>query len=132
MTTCCDEPAGRRAEAPLDHTGVYPASQWVTGGFAHPLAQGVLQLGLLDEDVVLGRQGRVGRLRALEVEAEPLLHALLAGAGGEVEEQGEVEHERRREDRVAAQEVDLDLHRVAHPPEDVDVVPPLLVVAAGG
>ena len=41
-----------------------PASEWVTGGFAHPLAQRVLQLGLLDEDVVLGRQRRIGGLRA--------------------------------------------------------------------
>jgi hypothetical protein len=28
--------------------------------FTHPLAQGVLELGLLDEDVVLGRFGAVG------------------------------------------------------------------------
>ena len=34
------------------------------GLFAHPLAQRVLQLGLLDEDVVLGRQRGVGRSAA--------------------------------------------------------------------
>ena len=48
----------------------------------------------------------------------------------EVHEQREVEDDRRREDRVAAEEVDLDLHRVAEPPEDIDVVPAFLVVAA--
>ena len=32
---------------------------------------------------------------------------------------------------VAAEEVDLDLHGVAHPSEDVEVVPSLLVVVAG-
>src|SRR6476620_1554744 len=50
---------------------------------AHPLAQGVLELGLLDEQVVLGRHRR-RRLRALEVEAQPLLDAGLAGPGREV------------------------------------------------
>jgi len=44
------------------------------GLLAHPFAQGVLQLGLLDEQVALG--GRVTScLRGLEVEAQPLLHA---------------------------------------------------------
>ena len=37
---------------------------------------------------------------------------------------------RRRQDRVAAEEVELDLHRVAEPTDDVDVVPAFLVVAA--
>jgi hypothetical protein len=48
----------------------------------------------------------------------------------EVEQEGEVEHDRRREDRVAAEEVDLHLHRVAEPAEQIDVVPALLLVAA--
>ena len=94
----------------------------------HP-AQRVLQLHQLDEQVVLGVQPS-GCGRALPVEAEPLLDAAHAGALGEVEEQREVEHDRRREDRVPAEEVDLDLHLVAEPSEDVDVVPALLVVAA--
>src|SRR4051812_36885209 len=42
--------------------------------FAHQPAQGVLELGLLDEEVVLGVEPR-GRLRALEVERQPLLDA---------------------------------------------------------
>ena len=96
--------------------------------FAHQPAQRVLQLGLLDEQVVLGVEaGRV--LRALEVERQPFLHALQPRPLGQVHEQRQVEHQRRRQDRVPAEEVDLQLHRVVQPPEDVDVVPPLLVVA---
>jgi hypothetical protein len=37
---------------------------------------------------------------------------------------------RRGQNRVAAEKVDLDLHRVAQPAEDVDVVPGFLLVAA--
>ena len=43
----------------------------------------------------------------------------------------EVERERSGEDGVAAEEVDLELHGVAEPAEDVDVVPAFFVVAAG-
>ena len=77
------------------------------------------------------RVDRGGVLRALEVEREPLLDAAHPGPVGEVEEEREVEDERRGEDRIAAEEVDLQLHRVAHPAEEVDAVPALLVVATG-
>src|SRR5439155_998373 len=53
-----------------------------------------------------------------------------AGAGAEVGEKHEIEGKRRRQDRVAAQEVDLDLHRIAEPADQIDVVPSFLVVAA--
>ena len=96
---------------------------------AHHPAQGVLQLGELDEEVVLGVEARRNH-RRLVVEAQPLLDAAQAGALGEIAEQHQVEGQRRGEDRVAAEEVDLQLHRVAEPAEDVDVVPTLLVVAA--
>ena len=97
-------------------------------GFAHPFAKGVLQLGLLDEDVVL-RIVRASGLGSLEVEAQPFLNTGLTGARCEVHEQREVEDDWRREDRVASQQVDLDLHWVAEPSEDVDVVPTLFFVA---
>ncbi len=96
----------------------------------HP-PQRVLELHQLDEDVVLGIEPGRGH-RRLEVEAEPLLDAAHAGALRQIEEQHEVEHERGGEDGVATQEVDLDLHRVAEPAEDVDVVPALLGIAARG
>ena len=44
------------------------------GLFAHPLSEGVLQLGLLDEQVVFGA-GFGGCLRCLQVEGQPLLDA---------------------------------------------------------
>src|SRR3954451_14802854 len=97
--------------------------------FADHPAQRVLQLRQLDEQVVLGIETRCN-LRRLEVEAQPLLDAAEAGALREVAEQHEVERERRREDRVAAQEVDLHLHRIVEPSDDVDVVPALFVVTA--
>src|SRR5207248_24748 len=56
----------------------------------------------------------------------------LVAALGEVEQQREVEHDRRGQDRVAAEKVDLHLHRIAEPAEEIDVVPPFLGVAAGG
>src|SRR4030065_641518 len=54
---------------------------------AHPVAQGVLQFGGRDEQVVLRVQPR-RHLRALEVEREPLLDPLLSGPGRKVHEQG--------------------------------------------
>ncbi len=102
-------------------------------GFAHNVAEGVFELHGLDEEVVLGVDAG-GGVGVFEVEAEPLLDAQIAQAGGagcEVHEEAEVQGERRGEDGVAAEEVDLKLHRVAEPAEDVDVVPTFLVVAAG-
>ncbi len=49
--------------------------------FAHHPAQRVFELHRLDEDVVLGVEAG-GSLRALEIEAEPLLNAAEAGALG--------------------------------------------------
>ena len=68
--------------------------------------------------------------RSLEEEAQEALYAVASGTSSEVAQQCEVEQQRSSEDRVAAEEVNLDLHRVAHPSEDVDVVPSLLVVVA--
>ena len=98
--------------------------------FAHHPAQGVLELRLLDEEVVLRvHSGSV--LGTLEVEGQPFLDALHAGSLGEVEEKSEVKKKGRGENRIAAEKVNLYLHWVAEPTEDVDVVPSLFVVAAG-
>jgi hypothetical protein len=70
-------------------------------------------------------------LGILEVEAEPLLDAEAAQrrrAGREIHEEAEIERQRSGEDGVAAEEIDLDLHRIAEPAEDVDVVPTLFVI----
>ena len=62
-------------------------------------AQGVLELGQLDEEVVLGLHAWRA-LRGLEVEGEPLLDALNARPLGQIDEEEEVEDERCRQDRV--------------------------------
>src|SRR5262245_41206658 len=72
----------------------------------------VLQFQQLNEQIMLRVQA-LRMDRALEVERQPLLDAVHAGALGEVEEQGHVENDGRRQDAVAAQEVDLELHRIA-------------------
>src|SRR5690349_5718033 len=97
--------------------------------FALQEAQSVLQLHELNEQVVL-RIDRRRVHRALEVEREPFLDAVHVRAPGEVEKQRDVEDDRRGQDAVAAEEVDLQLHRVAEPADEIDVVPPFLVVAA--
>src|SRR2546428_9430601 len=96
--------------------------------FALHIAERVLELHQLNEEIVFGVElWRVHR--ALEVEGEPFLDAMHPGSFGEIEEQRQIEDDRRRENAVAAQKVDLELHRVPEPPDDVDVVPPLFVVA---
>ena len=96
---------------------------------APQIAQRVLQLGKLDEQIVLRVEER-GAHGALEVEGQPFLNAAELAALGEVHEQHQVEHQRRRQDAVAAQEVDLDLHGIIEPAEDIHIVPALFVVAA--
>src|SRR5438270_5943125 len=97
--------------------------------FAAKVSERVLEFHQLDEDVVFGVESGRGH-RRLEVEGEPLLYAAQTGALREVEEEREVEDDGRGEYGVAAEEVNLDLHRVAEPAEDVYVVPALLIVAA--
>src|SRR5579872_3211564 len=97
--------------------------------FPHHPAQRVLQLHQLNEQIVFW----IKVLRshgALEIKAQPLLRTVHVGPLREVEEEGQIEHDGRRQDRIAAKEVDLELHRVAEPAEEVDVVPALLRVAA--
>ncbi len=53
--------------------------------------------------------------RALEIEAQEALYAIASGASGEVAEQHKVQTEWSCKDGVTAEEIDLDLHGVAHP-----------------
>src|SRR6476646_7570640 len=97
--------------------------------FALQVPQRVLQLHQLDEQIVLRIQaGCVNR--ALEVKRQPFLNAMHAGAVRQVEEQRHVENDRRSENAVAAQKIDLQLHRIAEPADQIDVVPAFFVVAA--
>jgi hypothetical protein len=96
----------------------------------HDVPKSVLQLHGLDKEIVLGVNLR-RVVRVLEVEAEPFLNTetlQAAGAGGEVHEKNQVERKRRSKDRIATEEVNLELHGISQPAEDVDIVPTLFVI----
>src|SRR5207253_699811 len=88
----------------------------------HQDPQRVGQLQVLDEEVVLGLEIHA-RHRRFEVEGEPLLDAREPCALREVEEEDQVQGDRGRQDRVAAEKVDLDLHGLAEPSHNVYIVP---------
>ena len=69
-------------------------------------------------------------LWTLQEEAEEALCAKASCTCCKVAEQAEVETQWSSEDRVAAKEVNLYLHWIAHPSEDVDVIPSFLIVVA--
>src|SRR5437773_12464209 len=94
------------------------------------MATRVFELHQLDKEIVLGIQTGRGHW-TLEVKRQPFLYAAHARALRKIHEQRKVEHDRRGEYRVAAQKVDLDLHRITQPAEYINVVPTLFVVAAG-
>ena len=48
----------------------------------------------------------------------------------EVEKQNQVQHDRSRQDGIAAEKIYLDLHGVAQPPENINVVPTLFIIPA--
>ena len=108
---------------------VVVASEMRDDILTHHPAQRVLQLRQLDEEIVLGVEAR-SDLWALVVEAQPLLNSTHSCALSEIAEENEIESQGSGEDRVSAQEVDLDLHRIAEPTRDVDVVPALLRISA--
>src|ERR1700730_15758087 len=94
---------------------------------AHYVTQCVLQLHRLNKKVVLGIKAWSRHWR-LEVETEPLLNPkAFQGACtlGEIHKEHQIQHQRSGQDRVTAQEIDLDLHRVAEPSKNVNVVPTL-------
>ena len=93
------------------------------------VAQGVLQLGELNEEVVLGIE-KGSTHRALEVEGQPLLNAAEATTLRQVEEEHQIEDEWGRQDTIAAQEIHLDLHGIIKPAKNVDVIPAFLIIPA--
>src|SRR5438874_10486613 len=81
---------------------------------------------------MLGIEARHGH-RRLEVKAQPFLNTYatqLRGAFRQIEEEYEIQHNRRCENRITAEEIHLDLHGIAEPSKDVDIVPALFVVTA--
>ena len=70
--------------------------------------------------------------RSLAIERHKLLYAVVTGSQCNVAKEDKVQYQRRSKNRVAAQEVHLYCHRIAHPTENVDIVPTLLLVATRG
>src|SRR5438270_13046183 len=96
------------------------------------MAQCVFQLHQLNEEIMLGIQARSRHWR-FEVKAQPFLNTNSAQSWRslcEIEEEHQVENDGRGKNRIAAKEVHFDLHGIAEPAENVDVVPSLFVVAA--
>src|SRR5215510_6009502 len=85
------------------------------------VAQSVLQFHQLNEQIML-RVHLTRMHRRFEVERQPLLNPRHAGAFGEIKEERRIHHNRRCKDAVAAEEVDLELHRIAKPSDQIDVV----------
>src|ERR1700722_18741822 len=67
----------------------------------------------------------------LPVEAKPFLNTQILQfrrARSEVEEEHQIQGNRRCQNGIPAQEIDLDLHRIPKPAEDVDIVPTLFII----
>src|SRR5882672_12511200 len=71
-----------------------------------------------------------GSLGRFKVEGKPLLNSLHPRTLSQIQKQCEIQHDRRRQNGIPTEKIDLDLHRVTQPPENINVVPPFLVVAA--
>src|SRR5262245_57939888 len=67
----------------------------------------------------------------LEIETQPFLNSAHPAALGKVEEHHEIEDDGCGEDAISAEKVNLNLHWVAKPTIDINVVPTFLVVATG-
>src|SRR5215475_12343649 len=99
--------------------------------FTSQISQSVLKFHQLNKQIVF----RIQACRmhwALEVKAQPFLDAPHAASLGEVKKKNKIQHDRRCENAIAAQEVDLDLHGIAQPPIDVDVIPSFFIISAWG
>src|SRR6476646_8507758 len=96
------------------------------------MAQRVFQLHQLDKEIVFWVESW-HRHRRLEIEAQPLLYAQALQSLttlGQIQEKKQIQHDRRRQNRGRAYEIHLDLHGIAQPAKDVNVVPAFLIVAA--
>ena len=90
-------------------------------------------MNILAVEIVLGFFPHgVVVLRTFEIETQEALCAIASIASGGINEQHEVETEGCGKDGVATEEIDFHLHRIAHPTENVDVVPAFFVVTTRG
>src|SRR5262245_4988471 len=68
--------------------------------------------------------------RTLEVKTQPFLYPTHSTTLRQIEKEHEVEHDGRRQNTVATQEINFDLHRIAQPSVDVYVVPAFFIISS--
>src|SRR4030095_5312326 len=83
--------------------------------------EGILQFHQLNEQVML-RVESCSAHGTLEIETQPFLYSAHPAALRKVEEKYKVKDNRRGEDAISTEEIDFNLHRVAEPTIDIDVV----------
>src|SRR2546425_10536022 len=69
--------------------------------------------------------------RTLEVKTQPFLNSAHSAPLGQVQEQDQIQNDRRGKNAVAAQEIDFDLHGITEPSIDIDVIPSFFIVSPG-
>src|SRR5215470_8007774 len=121
--------AGRSRAEPFRITGVMPAGRFVISlvvilqpqvgnqRLTFQVPERVFQLHQLDEKIVLRVEAGSSHGR-FEVEAEPLLDSKslkLLAALRQVKEEHQVKDDRRCQDGIAAQKIDLNLHGITEP-----------------
>ena len=97
--------------------------------FASDHTKGIFESDVLNENIVLLNVS-LFHMRALEIKGEPFLNTRHAGTPGEIQKQGKIQDNRSRKNRISTQKVDLDLHFITKPSEDIDIVPAFLGVTA--
>src|SRR5262249_14760645 len=95
------------------------------------ITKGVLEFHQLDEQIMFGIQS-CSMHRTLEVKTQPFLYTAHSATLSKIQEQHRIQNDRRCQYAVAAQEINLDLHGIAEPSVDVDVVPSFFVIPARG
>ena len=97
----------------------------VTAHFADSILQDdILLEEMVDRHLALS----IVMHRALQEEAEEALRTIATLTCSKVREQYEVEQERSSKNRVTTEEIDLYLHRITHPTENINVIPTFLIV----
>ncbi len=97
--------------------------------FAHDVAKCVFVFCFLNEEVVFWIKA-FADFRALEEEGEPFLNAVETATLSKIHAQSDIESDRSGEDGVTAEEVDLDLHGVSEPAEDINIIPAFFGITA--
>jgi len=96
--------------------------------FSAQVAERIFELHQLNKEVMFGIE-LWRTLRTLKVKGKPFLDPVHFGALGKVEKEHQVEAQGCRQDAIPAKKVDLDLHRVTEPSENIDIIPALFIVS---